>query len=476
MTSSGDREVPGCAAARRVALVLASSTGGIGRHVASLAAGLVAGGGEVRVFGPAATEELFGFTGLGAGFTAVEMPTGDRGAAGPGPGGAPGAAAAGPQPGAVPGGPDSGTIPEAPDSGAVPASPGRGAVPAADEARAVPGGPGEARRPAPAAGGAAGTRAAVRALRRELAAWRPDLVHAHGLRAGLVADLARRRPPLPNGSLRDAYPLVVTWHNAVQGGGAAPAGRTVRGQVLRLTERLVARGADVTLGASADLVDRARGLGARDARLVEIAAPVHPPATTDRNRVREELGAAPDQPLVLSVGRLHPQKGYDILIAAAARWRGRTPPPVVVIAGSGPDYLALAGQASDARAPVQLVGHRADVADLLAAADLAVVSSVWEARQFFAQEALRAGVPLVATDVGGLAGLVGEAAVLIPAGSVDALDAAVLRLLDDEPRRRELAERGRARAAQWPTEEQTVAEVSRVYADLVGRRVPVAEV
>ena len=104
-----------------------------------------------------------------------------------------------------------------------------------------------------------------------------------------------------------------------------------------------------------------------------------------------------------------------------------------------------------------LLGHRTDVADLLAAADLAVVTSDWEARQLFAQEALRAGVPLVATAVGGLPELVGDAAVLVPPGDVDALDAAVRRLLDDPhgargatPRAaragRDLADRGRHRA------------------------------
>ena len=78
---------------------------------------------------------------------------------------------------------------------------------------------------------------------------------------------------------------------------------------------------------------------------------------------------------------------------------------MVVVAGSGPSYmpLAAAGLAQRARR-FYLLGHRSDVPDLLAAADLAVVTSDWEARQLFAQEALRAGVPLVATAVGGLPG------------------------------------------------------------------------
>ncbi|HEX6968189.1 MAG TPA: glycosyltransferase, partial [Micromonosporaceae bacterium] len=112
------------------------------------------------------------------------------------------------------------------------------------------------------------------------------------------------------------------------------------------------------------------------------------------------------------------------------------------------------------------LGHRTDVADLVTAADLAVVTSDWEARQLFAQEALRAGVPLVATAVGGLPELVGDAAVLVPAGDVDAVDRAVRELLADETRRSELIRRGAARARTWPTEADTLAAVTAVYREL----------
>lgn len=351
-----------------MALVLGASTGGIGRHVASLATGLVARGADVTVFGPAATGERFDF---GAPFVAVRIDAGPR---------------------------------------------------------------------------------AAPALRRALARVRPDVIHAHGLRAGLVAGLARP----------DRVPLVVTWHNSVLASG-------VRGVVHRMLERRVARLADVTLGASTDLVARALAAGGRDVRPGAVAAPVLPPPSRPAAEVRDELGVAEGQPLLLSVGRLHLQKGYDVLIDAAARWRGRTPSPVVAVAGTGPVYLGLAAHASAARAPVLLLGYRDDVSDLLGAADLAVVTSIWEARQLFAQEALRAGVPLVATSVGGLPELVGEAAVLVPPKDVDAVDAAVTSLLDDPARRAALAARGREQAATWPTEEQTVDHVQAVYAELTGQ-------
>jgi glycosyltransferase involved in cell wall biosynthesis len=359
-----------------VALVLASSTGGVGQHVVSLARGLLAAGCRVLVCGPAATDQLFGFTAAGADFTAVEIP------AGPGP----------------------------QDSGA------------------------------------------IRTLRRALAARDVDVVHAHGLRAGFVAALARPKAP-----------IVVTWHNAV-------LARGLRGQASVLVERIVARAAALTLGASEDLVARATAVGARPARLGAVAAPSAAAARRSRSAVRAEFGVAPDTPLIVSVGRLHPQKRHDLLIDAAARWRTRRPAPLVIIAGSGPAYMWLAQRTSAARAPVRLLGHRSDVPDLLAGADLAVVTSDWEARQLFAQEALRAGVPLVATAVGGLPGLVGDAARLIPPDDVDALDAAVTELLDDAALRADYAARGPRRAVHWPGEDDTVADVLAAYAEVTAGR------
>ena len=355
-----------------VALVLASSTGGVGQHVASLARGLTAAGCPVLVCGPAATDELFGFSAAGAGFQAVEIP-----------------AAPGPQ-----------------DSGA------------------------------------------VRALRRALAVRDLDVVHAHGLRAGFVAALAR-----------PTVPLVVTLHNAV-------LARGLRARASVLVERVVARTATVILGASEDLVDRARELGARRARLGAVAAPAMAPPKRSRAAVRAEFRLAPDTPLILSVGRLHPQKRYDLLIDAASRWRELEPAPVVVVAGSGPSYMDLAQHASRQRARLYLLGHRDDVPDLLSGADLAVVTSDWEARQLFAQEALRAGVPLITTAVGGLPGLVGDAAVQIPPSDVDALDRAVRHLLADPAVRADYAARGIARAAGWPGEQDTVDDVLAAYAEV----------
>ena len=80
------------------------------------------------------------------------------------------------------------------------------------------------------------------------------------------------------------------------------------------------------------------------------------------------------------------------------------------------------------------------------------------------------GVPLVGTAVGGLPELVGDAAILIAAGDVDALDAAVTALLDDPRLRADLGRRSSEQAATWPTEADTCREVAAVYTELLTRR------
>lgn len=327
-----------------VLLVLGTSTGGVGRHVQSLASGLTGAGCRVTVAGPAATRAVFDLPA----YEVVEI--------------------------------------------------------------------GE--RPHPARDAAAAAR--LRALSRSV-----DVVHAHGLRAGALAVLA-------------PGPVVVTLHNAVTG------------RVAAVLERLVARRAAVVLAASSDLAERVRALGARDVRLAPVAAPALLPTGRDPG-----LG----RPLVLAVGRLHPQKGYDVLVAARSAW----PEAVVAVAGSGPLEPVLRAQAPD----VHWLGRRDDVADLLAAADVVVLPSVWEARSLTAQEALRAGRPLVASAVGDLPELVGDGAVLVPPGDPAALAAAVRRLLDDPAEAAAVGERGRAVAASWPTEQDTVEQVLGVYRGLV---------
>jgi glycosyltransferase involved in cell wall biosynthesis len=285
-------------------------------------------------------------------------------------------------------------------------------------------------------------------------------VHAHGLHASLRAVLALSGRTTP---------LVVTWHNRARAEGA-------RAHLLRLLERRVVRTAAVVLGTSSDLVDRARRTGARDARLAAVALPGrHRPAAAPddpdrlRPKLRAELGAT-GRPLLIAVGSLDRHRGYEVLLDAARAWRDLDPVPLVVVAGEGPLRPALQARIEDERLPVRLIGRREDVPELLAAADLAVLPSSWESRSVLAQEALYARVPLVATRVGGIPDLVGDAAELVPYGDPEALATAVVRLLADPERRELLRERGVRQCATWPTEDETVAQVLSVYDELTQPR------
>jgi glycosyltransferase involved in cell wall biosynthesis len=281
-----------------------------------------------------------------------------------------------------------------------------------------------------------------------------DLVHAHGLRAGLVAAAARRLD-------RRRRPLVLTLHNALQQ-GTGP-----RQALLRAAEGVTVRAADLVLAVSGDLADNARRLGARDVRLAPAIAPPRPPARRGRDEVRAELGVPAGRALVVAIGRLHPQKGYDVLLDAVARWSGRVD-PLVAIAGDGPLEEELTARVAAGRLPVRLLGRRDDVADLLAAADLCVLPSRWEGSPFTGQEALRAGTPLVCTRAGGMPELFGAAAEMVPVGDAAALADAVVRVLTDPAHAAALADAGPRQAASWPDEAATRRQVVAVYRELLG--------
>ncbi|HJU97434.1 MAG TPA: glycosyltransferase, partial [Jiangellaceae bacterium] len=170
-----------------------------------------------------------------------------------------------------------------------------------------------------------------------------------------------------------------------------------------------------------------------------------------------------------AVGRLAPQKDYDTLLDAVAGWGRRKPQPLVAVAGSGPEHDRLQRIIDGRGLAVRLLGHRHDVTDLLAAADVYLLTSTWEARALVVQEAMRAGVAVVATAVGGVPELVDDAAVLVPAGDAAAVARAVVDLLDDKERRRELAGRGLALSANWPDEDDAARQVAAVYTELAGR-------
>ncbi len=308
---------------------------------------------------------------------------------------------------------------------------------------------------------------AIARLRRLIRAWRPDIVHAHGLRAGALTAIALAfvRP-----GVYDLRPgLVVTVHNAPAAGG-------VTGAIYRVLELIVARRADSLLCVSPDLEERMRATGARRVgRALVPADPVPVPtvaSATVPGNVSAETRAVPDadpgRPTVLAVGRLAAQKGFGTLLDAAARWRDMRPEPVLVIVGEGPLEAELKRHAARLRLDVRFLGHRDDVPALLASAAVFVLPSVWEGQPLILQEALRAAVPIVATRVGGTPELTGEdAALLVPPGDPARLAEAVRTVLTDPA----LAARLRRAAANraLPSEDDAVTAALAEY-DQVARQ------
>lgn len=284
---------------------------------------------------------------------------------------------------------------------------------------------------------------ALRRITREA-----DVVHAHGLRAGALAALARRR----GGPAQ----LVVTLHNALTAGGFV-------GAVYGVLERIVARRADRILVVSPDLGERMAALGARDVRAAVVPGTALRPARRTPAEVRAELGAG-ERPLVLTLARLAQQKGLETLLdVAAGPWNAAAGTPLFLVAGDGPLRADLQARIDAERLPVRLLGNRDDVPDLLAAATLAVWASRWEGLPLSLSETLRAGRPVVATAVGGIPGLLGGAGVLVPYGDVGAMRAAVQELIEDRSAAERQAAASARRGAELPGEDDAVEAVLNAY-------------
>lgn len=155
----------------------------------------------------------------------------------------------------------------------------------------------------------------------------------------------------------------------------------------------------------------------------------------DLERVRRELGLADAYPVLINVGRLHPQKGQEVLIPMMSEVRQRWPKAKLLIVGQGNLFERLTTEVrrSGLEGKVLLTGQRSDVRELLAASHVFVFPSVFgEGMPLAVLEAMACGKPVVAANTAPLAELVRDGACghLVEVGSGKALAEGVLRLLD----------------------------------------------
>lgn len=299
-------------------------------------------------------------------------------------------------------------------------------------------------------------------LARLVRGWRPDVIHSHMVHANLMARALRLLVPVPV--------LVSTIHNVFEGGPVLMWGyRLSNGLVDHMTiiseaaaqrfvrERIVPAGLLTVIANGVD-IDRMRNVA---------------PGT--RESLRASLGVGEEDFVWLAVGRFEVAKDYPNMLRAFARVRARESRAVLVIVGEGSlqaEAQALAAELALGPS-VRFLGARGDIPAVMNAADAYVMSSAWEGMPMVLLEAAAAGLPIVATAVGGNGEVVreGESGLLVPARDSEALGAGMLRLMGLPGEvRRSMGERGREHVRANYGLQRVAERWERVYWDALARK------
>jgi glycosyltransferase involved in cell wall biosynthesis len=274
-----------------------------------------------------------------------------------------------------------------------------------------------------------------RRVRAHLARVRPDVLHTHLGYSDFLGGIAARSLGIPAVSTLH----VMEWEPGLR-------------ERVKMTLMAVARIACCQRVICVSDAQRARYLADWPARRARVVTVHNGIAATPRpgsgRAVRAELGIAPDAPVVAMVTVLREGKGHDVALEAVGELRRRFPGLRLVILGDGPASAAIAARAAPLGESVILTGHRRDVLEVLDASDVLLHPTSADAFPTALLEAMAAGVPIVASSVGGIPEIVedGRNGMLLPAPPVAGQVASALEaLLSDPGRRRALADAARAR-------------------------------
>jgi len=287
----------------------------------------------------------------------------------------------------------------------------------------------------------------VRDLTRVLRAHGTTVVHSHEFTMAVYGAAAARRTGARH---------VITMH-----GGRYYAERWRRRAALRWAIRR-SQGIVAVSRATADDLSRTLGLAPGAVRVVPngIAFP-----SGVRSAVRRELGLGDDEMLLVAVGNLYAVKGHDVLLRALGELRrgGEATPWRLAVAGRGEEEGALRTLAREEGLDerVHLLGFRSDVADVLAAGDVFVMPSRSEGLPLALVEAMSMGLPIIASDVGGIPEVVARdiEGLLVPPGDAHALAGALLGLWRDPAGRAALG----SAAAERARRDFSVARMAEAY-------------
>ncbi|MFV1980931.1 MAG: glycosyltransferase family 4 protein [Rhodothermia bacterium] len=281
---------------------------------------------------------------------------------------------------------------------------------------------------------------------------RPDLVHCHSSKAGLLGRLAANAVGVP---------AVFTVHGWAFEDGISWLHRTVGRAAEHVAAKIVSNQHVITV-AEAD-----RNLAIE----LDVIEPER--MTTIHNGIEDDLRIAdpafPGTATMVMVARFSDQKDHETLFKALA---GVAEPFQMILVGDGPSFESTRQLAKDVgvASQVEFLGNRVDVPDILAGAQVFVLSSLWEGFPISILEAMRAGLPVVATDVGGVSEAVidGETGIVTSPRDAEVLGNAIQRLLSDPLLRDSMGKKGRQRYVEHFGKKQMLAKTAVVYSNLVG--------
>jgi glycosyltransferase involved in cell wall biosynthesis len=303
-------------------------------------------------------------------------------------------------------------------------------------------------------------------LYRLMRAFRPQIVHTHAAKAGLLGRVAARLAGVPV--------VVHTYHGHVLRGYFGPA----KTEAFRSLERLLGRVTDALIAVSAGVKQELVDLGVADGprfRVVALGLELESLAgTLPRGGLRRERAIPDDAPLIGMVGRLVPIKDVPTFLQAAAKVREITPSARFALVGDGSERVLLEGLCArlGMAEAVTFHGWRRDMGSVYGDLDVVVNSSRNEGTPVALIEALAAGRPVVATRVGGTPDLLreGEFGRLVAPGDASALAQAILDTLGDRPAATERARAGQAHVLREHSAARLIGDIDALYRELLAQK------
>jgi glycosyltransferase involved in cell wall biosynthesis len=214
----------------------------------------------------------------------------------------------------------------------------------------------------------------------------------------------------------------------------------------RLVSRLVLRNADIVIALTEDMRRIIQGMYARDVLVIPNGADLNRFKNLSRPKIRDGLGVARDEKIVLFVGRFHPVKGIRYLIRALGTLSQKRPDIRLVLVGDGEERSALEALATELNLQerISFTGQISygQVPEYMAASDILVLPSLSEGLPLAIIEAMASGLPIVATWVGGISEIVQEGVngFLVAPKNPEALAEKIVILMEDSDLRRRIAQ------------------------------------